>query len=209
MKNKVKIFNKDIKRATRRGLMENLVENWEMKDTYSRAGYKSSPKEKEIEGVFGQYGEEIPPAVLRYMRKNPQVIMKRLYDVYGDQMIEYVSSKVNPDYFYGEDAVVAEEEDMKVYDKNDVSKVLDDNSFKGDFGYKEADDDIKLITVKEVRKLVEDKEGKGCANTTKGCVRKKGNKWIILNNKKGGVWKKGGEYDTKEAANEKLMAIHA
>ena len=62
--------------------------------------------------------------------------MKRLYDVYGDQMIEYVSSKVNPDYFYGEDAVVAEEEDMKVYDKNDVSKVLDDDSFKGDFGYK-------------------------------------------------------------------------
>ena len=46
MKKKVKIFNKDIKRATRRGLMENLVENWEMKDTYSRAGYKSSPKEK-------------------------------------------------------------------------------------------------------------------------------------------------------------------
>ena len=34
-------------------------------------------------------------------------------------------------------------------------------------------------------------------------------KWIILNNKKGGVWKEGGEYDTKEAANEKLKAIHA
>ena len=42
-----------------------------------------------------------------------------------------------------------------------------------------------------------------------GCVRKRGNKWIILNNKKGGVWKEGGEYDTKEAANEKLKAIHA
>jgi hypothetical protein len=39
MKKKVKIYNSEIKRSVRRGLMENMVEQWEMKDTYSRAGY--------------------------------------------------------------------------------------------------------------------------------------------------------------------------
>ena len=48
MKKKIKIYNSEIKRSVRRGIMENLVEQWEMKDTYSRAGYKQSPKEKEI-----------------------------------------------------------------------------------------------------------------------------------------------------------------
>ncbi len=59
MKKKVRIFGKEIKRAVRRGIMENIVEQYEMKDTYSKAKYKQSPKEAEIEGVFGQYGEDI------------------------------------------------------------------------------------------------------------------------------------------------------
>ena len=100
MKKKVKIYNSEIKRSVRRGIMENLVEQWEMKDTYSRAGYKQSPKEKEIGGVFGQYGEDIPPAVLRYMRKNPQAIIKRLFGVYGDDMIEYIRKEISPESSY-------------------------------------------------------------------------------------------------------------
>ena len=100
MKKKVKIFGKDIKRAVRRGLMENIVEGSEMRDTYSRADYEATPQETEIGGVFGKYEEDIPPAVLRYMRKNPSQIIKRLYDVYGDQMIEYISKKVSVDETY-------------------------------------------------------------------------------------------------------------
>lgn len=169
MKKKVKIYNSDIKRTVRRGLMENLVEQWEMKDTYSRAGYKQSPKEKEIEGVFGQYGEDIPPAVLRYMRKNPKAVIKRLYDVYGQQMFDYISEfdndtlGIDPAFFekYKKDdeieiedeTVMGEEEDLKVYDKSDVSKVLDDSAYEGSFGYKEADDEIKMVTVNEISKL--------------------------------------------------------
>ena len=213
MKKKVKIYNTEIKRSVRRGLMENLVEQWEMKDTYSRSGYKQSPKEKEIEGVFGQYGEDIPPAVLRYMRKNPKAVIKRLYDVYGQQMFDYISDNYDGggdvDVKIEDEVVMGEEEDLKVYNKSDVSKVLDDDAFTGSFGYQEADDEIKMVTVNEIKKLYENKSGKGCADTPKGCVRKRGNKWISLNNKKGGVWKRGGEFDTKEAANEKLKAIHA
>ena len=211
MKKKVKIYSKDIKRAVRRGLMENIVEGHEMKDTYSRSKFKPTPREKDIRGAFGQYGEEIDPSVLRYLRKNPKALIKRLYDIYGEKLYDYISdySSGEGDSIEFEDAVVAEEEDMKVYDKNDVSKALDDDSYKGTFGYKESNGDIKTVTVNEIKKLYESKSGKGCANTPKGCVRKRGNKWIILNNKKGGVWKEGGEYDTKEAANEKLKAIHA
>ena len=91
MKKKVRIFENEIKRATRRKLMENyLDEQHEMRDTYSRADYKSSPKEQGVRNVFGKYGEEIPPSVLRYMRKNPTAIIKRLYKLYGNEIFDAV-----------------------------------------------------------------------------------------------------------------------
>ena len=93
---KVKIYESEIKKAVRRKLMENILsEDYEMKDTYSKSKYKQSPRERDIEGVFGEYGEEIPPSVLRYMRKNPQKIIKRLYDVYGQQMFDYISKNLS------------------------------------------------------------------------------------------------------------------
>ena len=71
--------------------MENyLDEQHEMRDTYSRADYKSSPREQGVRGVFGKYGEEIPPSVLRYMRKNPAAIVKRLYKLYGNEIFDAV-----------------------------------------------------------------------------------------------------------------------
>lgn len=91
MKKKIKIYENEIKRATRRKLMENyLDEQHEMRDTYSRADYKSSPRERGVKGVFGKYGEEIPPAVLRYMRKNPAAIVKRLHKLYGNRIFDSV-----------------------------------------------------------------------------------------------------------------------
>ena len=38
--------------------------------------------------------------------------------------------------------------------------------------------------------IVEAKDGKGCANTSKGCITKRDGGYVILNNKKGGVWRK-------------------
>jgi len=107
MKKKVKIYESEIKRAVRRGVMENMFEQHEMKDTYSKAKYRQSPREEEIEGVFGQYGEEIPPSVLRYMRKNPKRIIERLYDVYGQQMFDYISQNLSTPEM---DVEVADEE---------------------------------------------------------------------------------------------------
>ena len=154
---KVKIYESEIKRAVRRKLMENVLneesqmtvyekgsnpdleqmekgeqfgvkdnegtirtftaneseemtEEFEMKDTYSRKNYRQSPRERDIEGVFGQYGEEIPPSVLRYMRKNPEKIVKRLYDIYGQQMFDYISPNLtnNPQYEVSIEDIVRE-----------------------------------------------------------------------------------------------------
>jgi hypothetical protein len=44
---------------------------------------KKYPREKEIEGVFGKYGEKIPPEVLQYLRKNPKSVINRLQNIPG------------------------------------------------------------------------------------------------------------------------------
>ncbi len=91
-------------------LVDGMNEEFEMKDTYSRKNYRQSPRERDIESVFGQYSEEIPPSVLRYMRKNPEKIVKRLYDIYGQQMFDYISPNLpdNPQYEVSIEDIVRE-----------------------------------------------------------------------------------------------------
>tara|TARA_R110001592_G_scaffold104103_4_gene293039 strand:- start:7509 stop:7982 length:474 start_codon:yes stop_codon:yes gene_type:complete len=54
--------------------------------------------------------------------------------------------------------------------------------------------------------LNENSGGKNCADTDKGCIRKRKSGWVILNNKKGGVWRK---CDSKKHCEEILDAFHA
>tara|TARA_B100001778_G_scaffold261603_1_gene222059 strand:- start:338 stop:772 length:435 start_codon:yes stop_codon:yes gene_type:complete len=51
-------------------------------------------------------------------------------------------------------------------------------------------------------------EGKGCAESEggSGCIKKRGNGWVILNNKKGGVWRK---CTSEKDCQEQLDAFHA
>lgn len=51
--------------------------------------------------------------------------------------------------------------------------------------------------------------GKGCAESEggSGCIKKRGNEFVILNNKKGGIWKSG--FSSKEDAMKTLAAYHA
>ncbi len=56
------------------------------------------PREKEIQGIFGKYDEIIPNDILRYMRKNPQLVMNRLAKIYGEKFLDYAEKayvKVN------------------------------------------------------------------------------------------------------------------
>ena len=191
MKKVIKIKESEIKRSVRRGLMENLFEQHEMGDTYSRAKYRQSRREEEIEGVFGQYGEEIPPAVLRYMRKNPKVVIKRLYDVYGQQMFDYISQNLStPDV----DIEVADEE--VVVDET-LIKIPADK-------YKE---DMKFPEDSTVE-ITEEKKKKGKCPSS-GCIVKDDDddSWRIISNRTGKLWAQ--HYDTRGDAEDALQAYHA
>ena len=41
--------------------------------------------------------------------------------------------------------------------------------------------------------VVSEQEGKGCAKSEggSGCINKKGDEWVIMNNKKGGIFRDG------------------
>jgi len=52
-------------------------------------------REKELEGVFGKYSGEVPADVVRYMRKNPKLIITRMLDIYGEKMVNYMVDKLS------------------------------------------------------------------------------------------------------------------
>lgn len=49
----------------------------------SRADYEPTPKESEIiDNLFGKYGDDVPPIVIRYLRKmGKKTLTKRLCDL--------------------------------------------------------------------------------------------------------------------------------
>jgi len=48
----------------------------------SRADYEPTPKEDEIKTLFGKYQDDIPPIVVRYLRKlGRKTLTKRLMDL--------------------------------------------------------------------------------------------------------------------------------
>ena len=86
MKKIVKITESQINRIVNK----TINEQFEMKDATPRRDFKSNPRERQLKDVFGSYGEDVPPVVLRYMRKNPKLIVQKLYDIYGDKMFDYI-----------------------------------------------------------------------------------------------------------------------
>jgi hypothetical protein len=127
MGKKIKIYESEIKRATRRKLMETyLDEEFEMKDTYSKARFRPSPREKGIEGVFGQYGEDMDPAVIRYMRKNPNHILRRMAKLYPEIYMRHIPVQSNVDLEVYDDVsldeVVEKKMTQKVYSPSEVEK---------------------------------------------------------------------------------------
>ena len=62
--------------------------------------------------------------------------------------------------------------------------------------------------IKRLSKKLHEQEGKGCAESEggSGCIKKRGDGWVILNNKKGGVWRK---CTSEKDCQEQLDAFHA
>ena len=114
MGKKIKIYESEIKRATRRKLMERYVEeDYEMRDTYSKRDFKPTPKERGVEGVFGKYGDDIDPAVVRYMRKNPDHILRRMAKLYPDIDMRHIPLKSNTELEM-DDVMMGEAEETTV-----------------------------------------------------------------------------------------------
>jgi len=72
--------------------------------------------------------------------------------------------------------------------------------------YMESVKESRLIS--RIKKNLLEQEGKGCAESEggSGCIKKRGSGWVVLNNKKGGVWRK---CDSKKHCEEILDAFHS
>ena len=51
---------------------------------------KKTPREKQIQNIFGSYGEIVPNDIIRYIRKNPGLIIKRMSEIYGQDLWKYI-----------------------------------------------------------------------------------------------------------------------
>jgi len=172
MKKKIRIYKSDIKKA----IKKTIKEQYEMGDAYRRSSrrggkYKKLPREKGIEGVFGVYGDEIPPAIVRYMRKNPKYIIQRLYDLYGKEVFDkylpkddYDGKMLSKGEFYDEDdefemdfedELIDEVTQMNVYDdaSNLTNDLETDKVKRGQtVGVKDDKGVVRTITINEFNK---------------------------------------------------------
>ena len=112
MKKIIKITESQINRI----INKTLNEDYEMSDSINRGGYEPTERESQIKDVFGKYGDDIPPMVLRYMRKNPKAIAQRLYDIYGDRMFDYI------DTMHPMDEATEETIKKTTYTKSDIDQ---------------------------------------------------------------------------------------
>lgn len=172
MNRKIRIYGSDIKKA----IKKTIKEQYEMGDTYRRSPkqsgkFKKLPREKGIEDVFGVYGEEMPPSIIRYMRKNPKYIIQRLYDLYGKEVFDkYIPrdgeqnkkfrlgdvETIKSGKFYDEDDMemdfeedfIDEAEEMIVYGKGDNPNWKDIERGT-QFGIKGDDNTIRTFTANE------------------------------------------------------------
>jgi hypothetical protein len=138
MKKIIKITESQINRI----VSNTLNEDYEMKNTTPRRDFKPTSREKQLKDVFGSYSEDVPPVVLRYMRKNPKAIIQKLYDIYGDKMFDYIQ----PEFPLDEATYSVDVDDIdKVKDKlpQDAEvKVIDEYDDLLDEDIFEEEDDI-------------------------------------------------------------------
>ena len=88
MKRNVKMTEKQLKNVVETVINETEEKNYEkgksgMKAARSRADYEPTPKETEImKNLFGKYENDIPPIVVRYLRKiSKKEMTKRLIEL--------------------------------------------------------------------------------------------------------------------------------
>ena len=94
-------LTKIIQKAVEKKLNEDITGEFSVEPNVSK-----TPRETELENLFGSYSGEIPADIVRYMRKNPRLIMQRLYDMYGDKMYDYMKDSSKPSKPEGDDIMI-------------------------------------------------------------------------------------------------------
>tara|TARA_B110000503_G_C7107567_1_gene396616 strand:- start:261 stop:668 length:408 start_codon:yes stop_codon:yes gene_type:complete len=82
-----------VKQVVRKEKLQKLNEDrtdFEMSGSRSVDDYVPTPREKDVSSMFGKYSDDVPPIVIRYLRKNPEMIVKRLYKIYGEKIFDYL-----------------------------------------------------------------------------------------------------------------------
>ena len=85
--NKIQLTEKELI-----NVIEKIVKETENDEFSVEPSIRKMPREKQIQNMFGKYEEQIPNDILRYMRKNPQLIMNRLAKIYGDNFLKYADN---------------------------------------------------------------------------------------------------------------------
>ena len=124
MRKIVRLNENDIEKLVKKIIREDDIENlntidvdslneiWPKREidrkntNFRKRNFRPYDREKDIKGLFGSYGEDIPPQVLQYLRKNPAALIKRLVKAYGIDEI----------YGYIEDAQMGMQESYKLND---------------------------------------------------------------------------------------------
>lgn len=83
----IKLTENQLSKIVEKVLKETEEEPYEkgsrgMRAARSKADYEATPKEEEIKTLFGKYQDDIPPIVVRYLRKiGRKTLTKRLLDL--------------------------------------------------------------------------------------------------------------------------------
>ena len=91
---KIVLTESDITKIVKKSIEKKLNEDkFSVEPEISR-----QPRERDIDNLFGKYTYHVPDDVIRYMRKNPALIVKRLVDIYGEEkMRHYIDMASKPD----------------------------------------------------------------------------------------------------------------
>ena len=115
----VKITESDLNRIVKKVIKEQ-VEDPEMSGSWERSKYEPTPRESGVKDVFGKYGEDMLPNIVRYLRKNPDAILRRMSKMYPEIYMRHVP--------YGGPMDESEEEMVKkiTYSKSEIDRAKSD-----------------------------------------------------------------------------------